>query len=366
MNMGEINMHRLSSNGKKIELWSIVWEGNHYYTVSGQQDGKMKQTVPTYCIGKNEGRSNETTPEVQCEMEARSKVEKQFKKGYTLIGDSLGKKMSMMLAKKWQDYKDDVMYPAYVQPKLDGVRCWAKKDGFFSRDMNKFTSAPHIEESLKPFFDKYPDAILDGELFSEGLDFNGIVGLVKSEILTDDVLARSEKHIRFHMFDIVDDSKSFELRFLSNPLVQELEQISKYVHAVSTKIVYNEQDVEGHHKFFVQCKYEGTMIRWGLENYEFKKTKNLLKFKDFVDAEFEVVDILEGRGKFAGTVGKWELKTTDGRTFKAGPTGTNEYNLDIWNNKEKYIGKMATIAYQELTPEGVPRFGKCKGIRELP
>lgn len=47
------------------------------------------------------------------------------------------------------------------------MRCVATKNGLFTRKGEKYISVPHIEEALKPFFDKHPESVLDGELFKK-------------------------------------------------------------------------------------------------------------------------------------------------------------------------------------------------------
>jgi DNA ligase-1 len=72
-----------------------------------------------------------------------------------------------MLAHKYNEDKAD--YPAFIQPKLDGVRCLFTKSGAFSRANNRFMNVEHIEQALKPFFAKNPTTVLDGELYNHGL-----------------------------------------------------------------------------------------------------------------------------------------------------------------------------------------------------
>ena len=57
-----------------------------------------------------------------------------------------------MLAHKYNEDKAD--YPAFIQPKLDGVRCLFTAKGAFSRANNQFMNVEHIEQALKPFFAK--------------------------------------------------------------------------------------------------------------------------------------------------------------------------------------------------------------------
>ena len=80
-----------------------------------------------------------------------------------------------MLAHKYNP--DKIQYPAYIQPKLDGVRCIFTKDGAFSRTGKQFKNLRHIESALYSLFVTYPKLILDGELYNHELkhDFEKIL-----------------------------------------------------------------------------------------------------------------------------------------------------------------------------------------------
>jgi DNA ligase-1 len=109
--------------------------------------------------------------------------------------------------------------------------------------------------------------------------------------------------------------------------------------------------------------YEGQMIRIN-SKYENKRSKFLIKRKEFIDEEFEIIDILDGKGNREGLATKVIFKNKDGSTFDTGVIGNDEYTSSLLSNKLKYIGKKATVVYQNLTPDGAPRFGKMKIIRD--
>lgn len=95
----------------------------------------------------------------------------------------------------------------------------------------------------------------------------------------------------------------------------------------------------------------------------------MLKYKFFKDAEYKIVDFEEGKGNLAGIAASVVCVADNGTEFRAGVTGTQDYARTLFKNKENYIGMLATIKYQELTPVqdgkgGVPRFGKMMAIRD--
>ena len=113
--------------------------------------------------------------------------------------------------------------------------------------------------------------------------------------------------------------------------------------------------------------HEGAIVRTN-GVYENKRSKHLLKYKTFVDDEFEIVNVIEGEGNLTKKVGAFELKDSRGVLFRSSPTGSHEYWEQMWQDKNNLIGKMATVKFKELTPltergGGVPSFGKVIAIR---
>ena len=108
-----------------------------------------------------------------------------------------------MLAHK--DDEDKADYPAFIQPKLDGVRCLFSAKGAFSRTGNQFMNVMHIEKALEPFFAKHPNMVIDGELYNHGLkdDFEKIISLVRKTKPTFEDRKEAEKLVQYHIYDIV-------------------------------------------------------------------------------------------------------------------------------------------------------------------
>jgi DNA ligase-1 len=109
--------------------------------------------------------------------------------------------------------------------------------------------------------------------------------------------------------------------------------------------------------------YEGQIIRLD-KPYEHKRSKYLLKRKEFKDAEFEIVDVVEGDGQRSGTVGYCVIKLPNDKTCKSNVKGTFQYLAELLKNKKELIGKMATVKYFCETPDGVPRFPYIIAIRD--
>ena len=88
------------------------------------------------------------------------------------------------------------------------------------------------------------------------------------------------------------------------------------------------------------------------EPYEQKRSKYLLKRKEFQSEEFPIVAIEAGLGNWAGVAKKVTCRLPDGRTFGAGIRGTKERAAVLLTE----TWETATVRYFALTPDGIPRF----------
>lgn len=344
------------TNTGAIQTWTIEVLNNKYRTHFGQIDGIIQTTEWTVCEGKNAGKKNETTADAQALKEAQATWKKKVQSGYF---DDIKKIDEVvftepMLAKSYDDYKDEIKYPVYSQPKLDGIRCIVKKDGMWSRNGKPIISAPHVLETLQPFFNKFPDAILDGELYADKFanDFNAICSLVKKTVPTKEDLVESAKNIQYWVYDWV-LPKAFGDR---NDDITTYVLSGNVVRRVPTHYVHTINQLNELYEKYINEGYEGQMVRLDAA-YENKRSKYLLKRKEFQDSEFKILDIVEGVGNRTGMAGHMVFKNHKGIEFHSNIKGNREYLKELLVNKNKYIGKLATVKYFNLTPgDEIPRF----------
>lgn len=388
----KVDLFKRDKSGK-VRIWSIDHDNVSYWTTSGiYPDGKMQKTAPTFVEQKNVGKANETSLEQQVLNEVSSKIQHQIDLGFIYEIPDEEKRFEVSLANKYQDRveKNKLDFPYIVEPKLDGIRCYLKNcDGIirmFSRKHKEFVACPHIakNEFVQKFFEMYPDAILDGELYNHELkdDFNKIVSLVKKSKPKAEDLEESAKLVQYHCFDSYYPSEPelsykerkerlasliITLPYYFKEGVEIVGAHYKLTDEVTFVEVYNEDEVEDMILNFTSEGYEGIMLKKDVP-YFFGRSFDMLKYKKFFDKEFKIVDFEEGNGNLVGIAAAVICESEDGQTFKAGVMGTQDYARDLFTNKELYKGKMATIVYQALTPMkdgkgGVPRFGKMREIR---
>lgn len=356
------------TNTGKVQIWFVEVDGDRYRTTSGQMDGKKVTSEWTTAKPKNTGKANATTGAQQAVSEVNAMYEKQYKKDYRNSVEEIDvvERFKPMLADKWSDRKHKITVTyVHMQPKLDGVRCIAKADGLWSRSGEPIISAPHIHAQLAPLFEKYPNLIIDGELYNHDLkdDFNAIVSCVKKSKPTDEDLEQSANLIQYWVYDMPSEMHFGERnKILQNMIDVGLFGADNNIVIVQTAEVHID-DVDKIASIYIEAGFEGAMVRLP-GKYENKRSKTLLKWKEFQDEEFKIVDIQEGDGNRSGMAGRVVLALNDGRTFSAGLIGNMDYCKQLLADKSRHIGKMGTVVFQNYTPDGVPRFPKFKTIRD--
>ncbi len=356
------------------QQWQIFVEDDSFYCVYGQVGGQLITGAKTVVETKNVGKKNEIGGHEQALKEADAEfLKKQSQKGYFLSIGDIDKEtfFSPQLAKSWDDYKDDINLSKggwCASAKLDGLRAIIKSDGCFSRNGKTFVSFPHIRELLQPIFDKFPDFIADGEIYQHSFkdNFNKIISLAKKSKPTTEDIEESAGLLEYWIFDCGS--------MPGKPFKERLEFIQKVVDEVSDHrikfvshdIVKSESEVEAKLAEYLEDGFEGAMLKNLEATYQNKRVRDVLKYKLFAEREFEVLDIIEGIGNRAGKFGRALLKTEAGREFEANARGDESYYIELLKNKKKYIGKQATVRFQNWTPgeNPSPRFPVIIGIRD--
>lgn len=377
--METTTLYKKTSSGS-LRQWTISLyetpEGFWAYTTSdGQVGGKIKTSKPTVV---NAGKASRSIYE-QAKSQVESKINKKLDSGYKeteqeALDDVF---ISPMLAVDFKKRGHSMQYPAIGQRKFDGVRCIAYLSNgeviLESRKGKEFPHLNHLRDVIKPYLKE--GEILDGELYSETLDFQRTVGLVRRESLSQEDIDVMPQ-IGYRIYDMFStDSSITELPFterydMATKLVNDVR--ANHSHSIRnpllimTKnyVIDDEYAIQGLHEQFVDEGYEGVMIRNPSMPYQMdKRSSGLMKFKSFKDDEYPIVGYEEGKGNDKGTV-IWVCETPNGHTFNAKPLGTREERATMFDNADSHIGKMLTVKYFELTNDGIPRFPNGVAIRD--
>jgi len=288
----------------------------------------------------------------------------------------MDKVIKPLLATK-ADY-DKIRYPVLATPKLDGIRCLMVDGVAMSRSMKPIPNE-FVQQQLKDLHG------LDGELMVNG-DFNQVQsGIMKRT---------GEPDFTYHVFD------SWDIEELHKEDVGYKERIDLLewadycdhhrIQCLTPVQINNEQELDQYLDECLAKGFEGVMIRDPNGKYKFgRSTVNegiWLKIKRFLDDEGILIDITEkmhnaneleedelgyakrssAKGNLVptGTAGSLTLRW-GGIEFKVGfgPGFTDQDKQEIWDNREDLVENIVTFRYQELSKDGVPRFGKMVGFR---
>ena len=220
----------------------------------------------------------------------------------------------------------------------------------------------HIEEELQDLFKDKPWLILDGELYNHRLkdDFEKIISLVRKQKPTDEDRSEARRLTQYHVYDYVDGS-SFDYKKRQDNLTCS-DIYCPSIHYTETIRVATPAMIKVLHQRFLDKGYEGSIIRLNGE-YEQKRSKNLLKVKDFSDSEAEITGFVEGKGKRLGTIGKFIAVDSQGMQFGMPVMDKFKYLQDNFKEMQTWIGKIATFTYFEKTKRGSYRHPLFKAIR---
>lgn len=345
-------LFKIDSAGK-TRVWSMVQDDSRYCTVAGIEGGNLVTSEWTQAVATNVGRANERSNVAQATFEIEAEYEHKLAREYHRTKEAAGggaHYFKPMLAQKFERFEE-----GYAQPKLDGIRCIAMASGLFTREGKPIGGAPHIVEALAPLFRGSPGLILDGELYNHDLkdDFNTIVSLVKKQNPSPEAKEKSRALVQYHVYDLPSMAGAWfsDRNRVLGGLVGALALLEPSIHLVETRRVAYADEYDAFHGNWLERGYEGSMFRLD-KPYEQKRSKTLLKRKEFVDAEFECLRIEEGLGNWAGVAKRVVCKLPDGREFGAGIRGTRERAATLLHEKHKVV----TVKYFAMTPDGVPRF----------
>lgn len=360
-------LYALSKTGAiRIYEISVEDKGDHAVLTTSKklgEDGKCTKDSYEYWEGVNIGKSNETSFYEQAMLNAASVFKKLQDSGFTVsVPDKTNRyntdangRSKPMLAIGFDESK--IKFPCLCQPKYDGVRCMVSIDSdgvhIISRK-GKVYRIPHLERWAKENPSMLP---LDGELYChKELTFQQITSAVKK-------LSGITGKIKYVVYDKpiedVDNRQRWSI------LCNDFKSISRDapVYLSPAIICNNMAETTDYLKKCHREGYEGIIIRNFDGEYEFGfRSDSLIKMKPFMDGEFKIINVVEAKGRDAGTA--IFVCECSGGIFRVKPQGTRELRSEYWRDAKKLIGKMVTVKYQELSDSGIPRFPTAIAIRD--
>jgi ATP-dependent DNA ligase len=271
-------LYKINSNNK-VSVWEIkiVPNGDIYSIVvtHGEQGGKKV----THQSDIEEGKAKRTVLEQAIQEANRKLKNKTEKELYTITVPDLEKEVDAtaitirpMLAQTFSFDKYEgkssafkISFPAYVQRKYDGVRCLSHLEGdnviIESRTGIPFQNFTKLKNELKALFERLPpNFYLDGELYTDKIEFQEISGLIRlhEDKVTKDELKLIDK-IDYYVYDFIDTNNpnlTYDQRniFLNDFLKDHLTKSSRIV-PVETFVANKLSDVKKYHDQFALYLY---------------------------------------------------------------------------------------------------------------
>lgn len=358
---------------QKIRVWHIYSistddeENIGYWSVRfGWKDGE-KTNDRKIAYSKNIGKKNETTPYQQAFKDAMSAFKLKIKNGYRSSIANARTQFNQpvpMLALKWKTAKNKPKFPLIGQPKLDGTRCLASKEGdkiiLKTRSGNIIPHFPIIKDELSKILTSN-NIVFDGELYTKKLPLRTITGIVNPNRTRSD---KNEKLIKYFIFDLINLDRP-NMKFINrHKLLKKMYNTTvpkKNLRIVNNIKLPSEDTID---KWINKWrhKFEGLIIRDPNGIYEFgKRSKGLYKYKPRNYDKAIITDIVK--------IPETELRTGIVIHVKHPIThveyiingiGTSEYQMKVFNDKKNYIGKLIEYSYTSKTDNMVPREATIK------
>lgn len=377
-------LYRLGAYNKSL-VWMISFDGQYLVIQWGPVEDMKNGSLQISRTAVKTNKSGRNLYE-QALSEARSRWKrKQDKDGYSeTVIDTAIMNMEAMLCNKWDPHKNQIKrWPVWVEEKLDGVRGRANEDVdgsviLVSRTTQIISFLQHIKKDLSILF-KHIKNILntyypkmapifrtDGELYSTELTFDQVSGICR---LTDKSGPNpNEIYIKYYLFDlVVTDKLTYDERYAILQTAYnayDAENPKSNIKLIIPLIANSKQDILTAHNQYVSQGFEGVIIRkiGGVtakereESYYLgRRCSNILKYKEFQDAEGIVIGAEQGKGSEEGAV-VWLIRDVNGHEFTVRPRGDIETRKLYYQHYHKFIGQKYRYRFQDLTPDGNPRF----------
>lgn len=262
--------------------------------------------------------------------------------------------------------KDKITFPCYVQLKCDGsYREMKVKDGkvsFVSRQGKEYVY-PKLEK------DVLDAGLLDGYYLGEFTIGDAFHAMNRFE--GNGILNRKdcpERLIHFTVWDYLtlEDyekcTEEYKFRYVTLQALQYW--FPEWMSLVDTHVVYSLDDIIKFNSVYMSQGLEGSVIK--LTNYVFKNgtSNKQFKLKLKVDADVRITGTTKGEGKYSDTIGAITFSTDDSLVTGKVSGMTDTLRRDIGKNPSKYIGKIMSVEFNDLTPENNLSHPRFKEIRE--
>ena len=275
---------------------------------------------------------------------------------------------------------DKINFPVYTSTKFDGIRALVIDSVVYSRSLKPIRNK-HVQKLFgKPEYEGFDGELVVGDVYAKD-----VFQKTTSGVMSED----GEPDVTFHVFDIFTNNTApykerlYELneRLVLDQYTSLVATEQRYIHTKEDLLKLLEKErVKGGEGLI--CRSPSGIYKYGRST---PKEQLSIKLNFFNQDEFEVIgfeermhNTNEAKTNELGyterssckenlipmnTLGSLVLKYGDS-TFKCG-TGFNDVQRkEIWENKESYLGKLASIRYMSVGQAILPRIPSFQGFRD--
>ncbi len=288
------------------------------------------------------------------------------------------------LSGNYDDLKEKgipVAFPAYLSPKLDGIRLSTVEDEVLTRSRkvvkNKFVRSLLIEHQG-----------LDGEVILGDPTDPDVYSRTQSAVNS----INGEPDVRFYAFDnLTDLTLTFEQRLE----VLRSRTLPYHISVLQQTLVTDQDQFDAYVAANLDSGYEGTMSRRPASLYKFGRStslsQDLLKCKPFSDSEATILSVYEamhnGNEAFTNELGRTARTSHQENLVGLGMAGgfiaqdlysgvqfkcaagsfSHDQRVLLWKHRETLKGRHIVyrfMPYGVKAATGIPRMPRAKGFRE--
>ncbi len=277
---------------------------------------------------------------------------------------------------------DKINFPVYTSTKFDGIRALVIDSVVYSRSLKPIRNK-HVQRLFgKPEYEGFDGELVVGDIYAKD-----VFQKTTSGVMSED----GEPDVTFHVFDlwsIPTFDYEYRQRDLQEILLDEDKEYPSIVYAM-IRLCKNIDDLT----FFLEHERnvggEGLICRSPSGIYKYgrstPKEQLSIKLKFFEVGEFEVIGFEERMHNTnevttnelgykerssckenlipMNTLGSLVLKYGD-TEFRCGTGFSDAQRKEIWENKESYLGKLASIRYMSVGQIMLPRIPSFHGFRD--
>ena len=258
-----------------------------------------------------------------------------------------------------QIHKFDADVEFVVTQKLDGFRSLVEiKDGnvvaIRTRKGKSLTNLNELMIALKEALPNKGHYMFDGELLVND-DENQWSSGERFQQTSKKVSAKEQAHdIAFHIFDVIPYDEfvkgiSIDRYSKRRQLLNEVRE-NELVKVVPVLGTCTKDEISTWSDFATENNWEGVMLNDPNAHYETKRHNGLLKVKKMHTADLMIVGFEEAiDGKNRGGLKSLIVQLDDENTVNVASGLTEEQRIDVWSNKDLYLGKIVEVKYFEET-----------------